>query len=233
MMTATYLTRRQKLTQYFDETAAATWARITSNEPLGRIRATVRAGRDEMRGILLDWLPARMDGMSLLDAGCGTGSFAIEAAQRGAHVVALDISGTLVRIARERTPAALAGRIDYSVGDMLEPAGGPFDYVVAMDSLIHYAPEDKIGVIAALASQARCGMLFTFAPRTAFLAVMHAVGRAVPRRHHRAPEIEPIAENRLRECLARHDGLQGWTLGRTRRVQSGFYVSQAMEMRAP
>jgi magnesium-protoporphyrin O-methyltransferase len=233
MMTTTYLTRRQKLTQYFDDTAAATWARITSNEPLGRIRATVRAGREEMRGTLLDWLPQRLDGMSLLDAGCGTGSFAIEAAQRGARVVALDISGTLVDIARQRTPAALAARIDYSVGDMLEPPGGPFDYVVAMDSLIHYAADDKVGAIAALASQARRGMLFTFAPRTALLAVMHAVGRVVPRRHHKAPEIEPVAERRLRSRLSQQSGMEGWSLGRTQRVSCGFYVSQAMELIAP
>jgi len=233
MMTATYLTRRQKLTQYFDDTAAATWARITSNEPLGRIRATVRAGRDDMRNTLLGWLPPRLDGMRLLDAGCGTGSFAIDAAGRGACVTALDISGTLVDIARQRTPAALAARIDYSVGDMLEPAGGPFDYVVAMDSLIHYAPDDKIAAIAALAAQARRGMLFTFAPRTPLLAMMHAVGRVVPRRRHRAPEIEPVAENRLRRRLSGHEALTGWRVGRTHRVQCGFYVSQAMELIAP
>jgi magnesium-protoporphyrin O-methyltransferase len=233
MMTTTYLTRRQKLTQYFDETAAATWARITSNEPLGRIRATVRAGRDDMRATLLDWLPPRLDGMRLLDAGCGTGSFAIEAAKRGAQVTALDISNTLVDIARERTPPALAGAIDYSVGDMLEPPRGPIDYVVAMDSLIHYSPDDKVEAIAALATKARRGMLFTFAPRTALLALMHATGRVVPRRHHRAPEIEPVAERRLRLRLAQHDDLRNWTVGRTHRVQCGFYVSQAMELIAP
>jgi magnesium-protoporphyrin O-methyltransferase len=232
MMTTTYLTRRQKLTQYFDDTAAATWARITSNEPLGRVRATVRAGREEMRATLLDWLPSRLDGMSLLDAGCGTGSFAIEAAQRGAQVVALDISGTLVGIARQRTPAELAARIDYRVGDMLDPPGGPFDFVVAMDSLIHYAAADKLGAIAALAAHARRGMLFTFAPRTPLLAAMHAVGRVVPRPRHRAPEIEPIAEARLREGLSRHEGLEHWRTGRTRRVRRGFYVSQAMELLA-
>ncbi len=30
------------------------------------------------------------------------------------------------------------GTIDFRVGDMLDPALGRFDHVVAMDSLIHY-----------------------------------------------------------------------------------------------
>jgi magnesium-protoporphyrin O-methyltransferase len=148
-------------------------------------------------------------------------------------VTALDVSGTLIDIARERTPAALADRIEYAVGDMLQPAGGPFDYAVAMDSLIHYAPEDKVAAIAALAAQARCGLLFTFAPRTLPLALMHAVGRIVPRRSHRAPEIVPVPEDRLRRELAAQPSMQGWRAARTRRVTSGFYVSQAMELIAP
>ena len=72
--------RRRELETYFDETAAETWARLTSEAPVSRIRATVRAGRDCMRNTLLGWLPARLDGRRVLDAGCGTGAFAVEAA---------------------------------------------------------------------------------------------------------------------------------------------------------
>ena len=53
-----------------------------------------------MRATLLDWLPADLTGRRILDAGCGTGALAIEAARRGAHVVAVHQSpeefGTLV-----------------------------------------------------------------------------------------------------------------------------------------
>jgi magnesium-protoporphyrin O-methyltransferase len=41
----------------------------------------VRAGRDEMRNLLLSWLPDDLSGKRLLDAGCGTGAFAVEAAR--------------------------------------------------------------------------------------------------------------------------------------------------------
>ena len=227
MATTTYIERRQRLTQYFDRTAAATWARLTSDEPLGRIRSTVRAGRNEMRQTLLDWLPQDLSGKTLLDAGCGTGAFAIEAAKRGARVTAIDVSSTLVGIARERTSVELAGRIDYFVGDMLAPPGAPFDYAVAMDSLIHYVRDDKLNAVKTLCAMTRESVLFTFAPRTPALALMHAVGQLAPKRHHRSPEIEPISERVLRSSIA---GQEDWAIERSRRVSSGFYISQGMEL---
>ncbi|HEX4510332.1 MAG TPA: RsmD family RNA methyltransferase, partial [Burkholderiaceae bacterium] len=93
---AAYLSRRGEIELYFDRTAAQAWARLTSNLPLGRIRSSVRAGRDRMRETLLGWLPDDLSGRRVLDAGCGTGALAIEAARRGAQVVAIDLSPTLV-----------------------------------------------------------------------------------------------------------------------------------------
>ena len=89
MSIATYLERRGELETYFDRTAVDAWAKLTSDAPVGRIRATVRAGRDEMRNTLLSWLPQNMSGARLLDAGCGTGALSIEAARRGARVTML------------------------------------------------------------------------------------------------------------------------------------------------
>lgn len=53
MAGASYDTRRGELTTYFDRTAVEAWSRLTSDAPVSRIRATVRAGRDAMRGTLL------------------------------------------------------------------------------------------------------------------------------------------------------------------------------------
>ena len=225
-MSATYLSRRGELEQYFDRTAADAWRRLTSDAPVSGIRATVRAGRDRMRGTLLSWLPEDLHGTRLLDAGCGTGALAVEAARRGASVVAIDLSQTLVDLARERTPPDLG--IDFRVGDMIEPALGSFDHVVGMDSLIHYRAPDMARVVASLACLAPGGtVLFTFAPRTPLLTLMHTVGRLFPR-GDRAPFIEPIAEPDITARLAR--ALPHWRVGRTERVMNGFYKSQAMEL---
>ena len=102
MPTATYQARRGELLDYFDRTALQAWERLTSDAPVSSIRATVRAGRDAMRSTLLSWLPADLTGCRLLDAGCGTGALAIEAARRGAKVVAVDIAPGLIEIAKQR-----------------------------------------------------------------------------------------------------------------------------------
>ena len=228
-----YLERRDRIEDYFDRTAAQAWARLTSDAPVGRIRATVRAGRDRMRATLLSWLPADLHGRRVLDAGCGTGALAIEAARRGAQVVGIDLSPTLVALARERLPRDLgAGSVDLRSGDMLDAALGEFDHVVCMDSLIHYDAPDAVKALTALAGRTRASMIFTFAPATAPLAVMHAVGRLFPR-GNRAPSIVPVAERALRERLADAAGLHGLAAARTQRVSSGFYTSQALELARP
>jgi magnesium-protoporphyrin O-methyltransferase len=224
--------RRGELQTYFDRTAVEAWMRLTSDAPVGRIRATVRAGRDRMRGRLLDWLPADLRGRRLLDAGCGTGALSVEAAQRGAEVLAIDLSPNLIRLARERTPSQVAGRIEYRVGDLLDPGLGRFDYMVAMDSLIHYGQPDVVRVLGMLAARVERAMLFTFAPRTPLLALMHAAGRLFPR-GNRAPAIQPMSEARLLRALSQAPAMQRWAAGRSERIASGFYTSQALEFVRP
>jgi magnesium-protoporphyrin O-methyltransferase len=231
MQTASYTERRGQLLTYFDRTAAEAWSRLTSDAPVGRIRATVRAGRDRMRQTLLSWLPEDLSGRRVLDAGCGTGAFAVEAARRGASVVAIDLSPTLVDLARDRIPSDLGrGAIEFQVGDMTDPKLGRFDHVVAMDSLIHYVAGDVVRAVSGLAARADGSVLFTFAPRTPPLALMHAVGRFFPR-SDRAPVIEPIAPEALHRRLAAAPDLASWRAARDERVVSGFYTSQALELR--
>lgn len=231
MPTSVYEKRRGQLLTYFDETAVAAWDRLTSDAPVSRIRQTVRAGRDRMRSTLLDWLPADMRGKRLLDAGCGTGALSVEAARRGAEVIAIDLSPTLIELARERTPEDVEpGRIEYHSGDMLDAGLGHFDYVVAMDSLIHYPAQEVVATLASLAERTGTAMLFTFAPRTPALTVMHSFGRLFPA-SQRAPAIEPAAEATLRRLLAGPAGLREWEVGRTQRIGSGFYTSQALEVK--
>ena len=53
MDTASYQQRRSQLEEYFDRTAVDAWARFTSDSPVSRTRATVRAGGERMRATLL------------------------------------------------------------------------------------------------------------------------------------------------------------------------------------
>jgi magnesium-protoporphyrin O-methyltransferase len=228
---AAYHTRRGELLQYFDRTAVDAWKRLTSDAPVNKIRATVRAGRDEMRSTLLSWLPQDLRGTRILDAGCGTGALSVEAARRGAHVVAIDLSPTLVDLARERLPRDLGdGTIEFHVGDLLDPALGRFDHVVAMDSLIHYRSPDTVRVLAGLAARTDRSIVFTFAPRTALLSMMWTAGRLFPR-GDRSPAIEPVGQKKIARRV--NAGLDGWRTDRTHRVNRGFYISQALEVVRP
>ncbi len=217
---------RGRLEEYFDRTALDAWAQLTSDAPVSRIRATVRAGRDEMRNVLLSWMPADLTGLRILDAGCGTGALAVEAARRGADVVAIDVSASLVNIAQERAPTDLSGSIDWRAGDMMSPDLGDFDHIVAMDSLIHYPTNDIVDVLAALSARTRKSVVFTVTPRTPALMLMLTAGKLFPRAD-RAPAIAPADIDALARRLA---ALPGRKVSRTRRVQGGFYTSQAMEL---
>ena len=222
--------RSRVIENYFDRTAVQAWSRLMSDAPVGRIRATVRAGRDRMRQGLLDALPADLSGWRILDAGCGTGMLSVELARRGASMVAVDLSPTLVQLGRERLPADIGrGSIDFRAGDFLDPGLGHFDAVVAMDSLIHYPLRDVLQALDALAARTRRCMLFTFAPRTPLLATMHAVGRLFPR-GDRSPAIEPVSAKALADGLASRPGLHAWRLDGTNRVTSGFYISEAARL---
>ena len=222
LASTSYQQSRLRLETYFDKTARKAWEDLTSDAPVSGIRATVRAGRDEMRALLLSTLPSDMHGMRLLDAGCGTGALAIAAAQRGADVVAIDVSQGLIDVAQKRAPKNIS--IEWCVGDMRSHNLGIFDHVIAMDSLIHYDEDDVVGVLKAWSQRAN-EIVFTFAPGTALLRTMHFVGKAFPRGDC-SPAIKPISQTRLSHSI--EAALPDWNIGFTKRVSSGFYKSQAM-----
>ena len=231
MASMSYQARRDEIETYFDRTAADAWAALTSDAPVSRIRRTVRRGRDAMRETLMGWLPEDLSGSTLIDAGCGTGTLAIEAAQRGAEVVAVDLSPTLVNLARERLRDSGEDLdVTFLVGDMRDMDLGCFDYAVAMDSLIHYDVIDGVQTLEAMAEQINQKIVFTFAPKTPLLALMHATGRLFPRAD-REPSIEPVSPGRLSRHLDEAGLMRGWDAGRSHRIDVGFYKSHAMELK--
>ncbi len=212
---------------YFDQTATQTWERLTSDAPVSRIRATVRAGRDQMRDLLLSHLPPDLSGHRILDAGCGAGQMTAELAARGADVVAVDISPSLVEIAENRLPSHLRGRVQFVAGDMLNPTLGRFDHCIAMDSLIYYNADDIASALSDLSHRVANQTLFTVAPKTPALMAMWYAGKLFPR-SDRSPVMVPHAASGLSKA-AQTCGLTG--VGRLGRVTSGFYISDAMEVR--
>jgi 2-polyprenyl-3-methyl-5-hydroxy-6-metoxy-1,4-benzoquinol methylase len=85
----------------------------------------------------------------VLEVGCGTGRLSRALARRADHVLALDLSPEMIRIARERSPAA--ANVEYAVSDVAawEPPGEAFDAVVCVATLHHLPAADTLRRLAA------------------------------------------------------------------------------------
>ncbi len=215
-----YGATKSRVEDYFDRSATKVWADLTSDAPVSRVRATVRAGRDRMRNLILSRLPEDLSGMRVLDAGCGTGAKTTVLAERGAYVTAVDVSPKLLEITQDRLPSALRARVTFQAEDMFSPHLGSFDAVIAQDSMIYYGAADLRAHLADLSKRAPL-IVTSLAPRTPLLSVMHAAGKAFPRKD-RSPVMVPHNVHRLARDL------QGQVL---ERITSGFYISTALELR--
>ncbi len=220
---AGYAATRDRVEDYFDRSATKVWERLTSDAPVSRIRQTVREGRDRMRALMLSRLPADLRGARVLDAGCGAGQMTAELAARGADVLAVDISPALVDIARARLPAEHAARVTFASGDMTADHGR-FDYALAMDSLIYYGTADITAALHRMGSRTDQAVVFTVAPRTAFLMTFWSMGKLFPRAD-RSPTMVPHAYATLNRAA-------GDRVTKVDRVSRGFYISECLEYRA-
>ncbi|SEW43717.1 Mg-protoporphyrin IX methyltransferase [Cognatiyoonia koreensis] len=221
-----YATTRDRVEHYFDRSATKVWEQLTSDAPVSGIRATVRAGRDRMRDLMLAQLPDDLRGMRILDAGCGTGAMAVELAKRGAdEVVAVDISPALIDIAKKRMPQDLSNRITWVAGDMFEATHGAFDHAMAMDSLIYYTAADISQIMSKASKRVTGKCVFTLPPRTPALMLMWRAGKLFPRAD-RSPQMVPHTTAGVAHAL-RIAGVHG-RLKEIERVKSGFYISTAL-----
>jgi cyclopropane-fatty-acyl-phospholipid synthase len=111
---------------WLDQTMTYSAARFGSAD------ATLEEGQLNKIRTLLDRLELK-DGDRLLEIGCGWGTLAIEAAKRGARVVALTLSSAQKAWAEEKIAAAgLSDRIEIRLQDYRE-TNEPFDAVASVE----------------------------------------------------------------------------------------------------
>ena len=121
---------------------------------------------------------------------------------------------------------SLNKNIEYFAGDMKEQSFGNFDYIIAMDSLIHYSTEDVISSIADFSSRANNSVLFTVIPSTFVLRTKLRLGKFFPK-SERSPEVVPIEWGQLEQLEALKLNA---SLTKIKRIKSFFYVSEAWEL---
>ena len=91
---------------------------------------------------------------TIVDFGCGTGNHSIPLAERGYHVMGVDISAEMLRVAREKSTEA-GVCIDWVEGDIRNvPTRGTFDAGLFMFAVLGYLLPNE-DVMAALSNARR------------------------------------------------------------------------------
>ena len=127
-------------------------------------------------------------GASLLDAGCGTGRYAVELARRGFVVTGIDRSPELLAEARRR-PVEAGARVRFESGDLLAlPGRAGFDAIVCrgvLNDLVE--PDDRAAVFGAFARALRPGGALLFDVRDWDASVAGKSARPVSERRVTTP----------------------------------------------
>eukprot|EP00798_Chlamydomonas_sp_ICE-L_P002879 gene2879-17098_t len=153
-----------------------------------RSEQMVTTSGNESEAKTLKWLDEEggVEGRTVCDAGCGTGSLAIPLALRGATVSASDISSSMAGEAAARYEAAIKdGQAAPKVAPKFEAMGledvsGKYQTVTCLDVMIHY-PQDRVdAMIGHLASLSDDRLIISFAPKTPAYSVLKRIGELFP-----------------------------------------------------
>jgi ubiquinone/menaquinone biosynthesis C-methylase UbiE len=114
-------------------------------------------GQDkQVRETVLGYINA---GDRVLDVGCGTGTLAVNAVQKGAQVTGLDLSLAMLRLAEEKARAA-GVEVNFRRGCIQSPPlddDGPFDTITATFALSEMSLDEAEMVIADMAARLSVG----------------------------------------------------------------------------
>ncbi len=115
-----------------------------------------------------------LDGLKVLDVGCGLGHFSERAAQQGAQVTAMDLGPRLVEKTKERVGCeALVGDV-LQLTSLLEP--GSFDVVLSSECVEH-TPDPLLAVQQMAAMVRPGGWLSVSTPNRVWQPVVRAASR--------------------------------------------------------
>jgi magnesium-protoporphyrin O-methyltransferase len=218
---------------YFNTSGYERWRKIYGEtDDVNRVQLDIRKGHAQTVDKVLGWVDQAggVAGLSVCDAGCGTGSLAIPLALRGAAVSASDISAAMAAEAAARYAAAVAGGAAppataprFEAMD-LESCSGRYDTVTCLDVMIHY-PQDKAdAMVGHLASLADRRLILSFAPKTLAYSALKRVGELFPG-PSKATRAYLHAEADVEAALQR----AGFRVVRREMTATNFYFSRLLE----
>ncbi|KAM5571525.1 magnesium protoporphyrin IX methyltransferase, chloroplastic [Rosa sericea] len=223
---------KEVVKDYFNKSGFERWKKIYGEtDDVNTVQRDIRLGHsktvENVMKMLTDEGP--LGGVTVCDAGCGTGCLAIPLANEGAVVTATDISAAMVaeaeKQAREQLDLGREGVIlpKFEVSD-LESLEGKYDTVVCLDVLIHYPQSKADGMIAHLASLAENRLLLSFAPKTFYYDILKRIGEFFP-----GPSKATRAYLHSEADVERALNKVGWRIRKRGLTTTQFYFSRLVE----
>lgn len=223
---------KEVVSEYFNNVGFDRWKKIYGEETEGvnTVQFDIRLGHSKTVENTLSMLKdgGPLSGVTVCDAGCGTGSLAIPLALEGAIVYATDISAAMVEEARRQAKDAIAESKgatmpEFAVRD-LESLEGKYHTVVCLDVLIHYPQEKAEGMISHLASLAENRLVLSFAPKTFYYNLLKRLGELFPG-PSKATRAYLHAERDVERALEK----VGWRVQRRGFIGTQFYFANLVE----
>lgn len=219
---------KEVVKDYFNNTGFQRWKKIygESTEDVNKVQLDIRLGHaktvESTIAMLRDGGP--LAGVTVCDAGCGTGSLSIPLAKEGALVSASDISAAMVGEARLKAQEAGVDPMpNFEVSD-LESLQGKYHTVVCLDVLIHYPQSKADDMIAHLASLAERRLVLSFAPKTLYYDVLKRIGEFFP-----GPSKATRAYLHSEQDVERALNKIGWKISKRGLITTQFYFSKLIE----
>lgn len=215
---------------YFNTAGFERWRKIYGEtDEVNKVQLDIRQGHAQTVDKVLKWFDEEgsLEGVTVADCGCGTGSLAIPLALRGARVSGSDISSSMASEAAARYEAAKGaspkGSASFEAKD-LESVSGRYDTVTCIDVMIHY-PQDKAdAMVSHLASLSDRRLVVSFAPKTPYYSVLKRIGELFPG-PSKATRAYLHAEADVEAALQR----AGFKVVKREMTATSFYFSRLLE----
>ncbi|OMO94742.1 hypothetical protein CCACVL1_05860 [Corchorus capsularis] len=225
---------KEVVRNYFNNSGFQRWKKIYGEtDDVNKVQLDIRLGHSKTVENVMQMLTddGSLKGVTVCDAGCGTGCLAIPLAKEGALVSASDISAAMVAEAEKQAKEQLAasnGEIapvmpKFEVKD-LESLDGKYDTVVCLDVLIHYPQNKADGMIAHLASLAENRLILSFAPKTFYYDLLKRIGELFP-----GPSKATRAYLHAEADVERALNKVGWKIRKRGLITTQFYFARLVE----
>ncbi|CAN0906093.1 Magnesium protoporphyrin IX methyltransferase, chloroplastic [Linum grandiflorum] len=223
---------KEVVKDYFNNSGFQRWRKIYGDaDDVNRVQRDIRLGHSKTVENTMVMLKEEgsLRGVTVCDAGCGTGLLSIPLAKEGAIVYSSDISAAMVAEAEKQAKEQLVlGENEvvmpkFEVKD-LESLEGKYNTVICLDVLIHYPQNKADGMIGHLASLAEDRLILSFAPKTFYYDLLKRVGELFP-----GPSKATRAYLHSEADVERALKKVGWKISKRGLITTQFYFSRLVE----